>query len=126
MLKLTKKHVLNYIAELRDKLEHAHDITLRETQIARNKSKTYYDRLVWNWEFEVGQLVLIYIPAEGEPLKPKLHGPYEILQKLSALNYFINTPDRSKKTLIYHTNFIRPFINEIIVLIMILCQQYCL
>ena len=32
---------------------------------------------------EVGQLVLIYIPAEGKPLKPKRHVPYEILQKLS-------------------------------------------
>ena len=80
MLKPTKKHVLNYIVELRDKLENVHDITLRETQIARNKSKTYYDRLASNREFEVGQLVLIYIPAEGEPLKPKLHGPYEIHQ----------------------------------------------
>ena len=70
MLKLTKKHVLNYIVELRDKLQNVHDITLSETQIARNKSETYYDRLASNREFEVGQLVLIYIPAKGEPLKP--------------------------------------------------------
>ena len=59
--------------------------------------------------FEVAQLVLIYISAEGEPLKPKLHGSYEIFQKLSPVNYLINTPDRRKKTLIYHINFIRPF-----------------
>ena len=39
MLKPTKKHVLNYTVDLRDKLDNVHDITQRETQIARNKSK---------------------------------------------------------------------------------------
>ena len=51
-----------------------------------------------NKKFEVAQLVLIYISAEGEPLKPKLHGSYEILQKLSPVNFLINTLDRRKKT----------------------------
>ena len=64
MLKPTKKHVLNYVVELRDKLENVHDITLRETQIARNKSKTYYDKLASNREFELRKLILIYITAE--------------------------------------------------------------
>ena len=102
-------HVVNYIVELRDKLENVHDVTLRETPIARNKAKKYYDRQASSREFEVRQSVLIYIPAEDEPLKSKFHGPYEILQKLSPVNYLINTPDRRKKTLIYRINFIRPF-----------------
>ena len=60
-------------------------------------------------EFEVGQLVLIYISALNEPLKPKLHDPYEILQKLSPVNYIINTPDRRNRTLMCHINFILSF-----------------
>ena len=46
MLIPTKKHVLNDIVELRDKLENVHDITVKETQITRNKAETYYDKLV--------------------------------------------------------------------------------
>ena len=56
--------------------------------------------------FQEGDKVLAFIPMPGSPLQAKYHGPYEIVKKVSDVNYIISTPDRRKSTQSVHINLI--------------------
>ena len=66
--------------ELRDKIDKVIDITEKETTVARQKSKEWFDKNALVREFKVGKLVLLYLPIKGKPLATKLRGPYEIIE----------------------------------------------
>ena len=71
--------------------------------------KKRYDRNTIPRSFEIGDKVFALIPLSGRPLKARFHGPYEVSQKISDLNYVINTPDRRKATQMCHINMLKPY-----------------
>ena len=93
-MKPGRKHVLNYIHELKTKMQVSQDITNKETHIARHRSKQWYDKNALDRCLSVRQNVLMYLPVEGKPLATKLHGPYQVLDRQELVNYLIETPDR--------------------------------
>ena len=40
--------------------------------------------------FEIGQLVLVFLPVPGKPLQTKYQGPFKILGKRGAVDYIIH------------------------------------
>ena len=95
-----RKHVLNYVYDIRNKMQVSLGITEREAKHAKCKSKQWYDKNALDRTQQVGQLVLMYLPVEGKPMSPKSHGPYEVLEQRGPVNYLIETPDRRKKIVI--------------------------
>ena len=59
--------------------------------------KIRYDRNTVHRYFQAGDKVFVLLPLSGHPLKARFHGPYEIIRKVSDLNYVLRTPDRRKK-----------------------------
>ena len=78
-------------------MDKAIDIKDKETAVARQTSKAWFDKNDLVRELKVGQLVLLYLPIQGKSLATKLHGPYEILEKQGPVNYMLATPNRRKK-----------------------------
>ncbi|KAK4318162.1 hypothetical protein Pmani_004397 [Petrolisthes manimaculis] len=62
--------------------------------------------------FKVGQKVLAFLPSHGNPLQKRYSGPYVIKEKLSPLNYVLETPDRRKKSQLVHINLIRNYLSR--------------
>jgi hypothetical protein len=60
-------------------------------------------------EFKPGNKVVMLLPIPGSPLQLKLHGQYEISERLGAVDYVIHTPDRRKTRRVCHVNFLRPY-----------------
>ena len=75
------KHVLNYVYDIRNKMQLSLDITKREAKRVKCKSKQWYDKNTLDRTLQVGQLVLMYLPVEGKQMSHKLHGPYEVLEQ---------------------------------------------
>ena len=62
--------------------------------------------------FDPGQKVLALLPVPGNPLQARYFGPYVIKEKLSNLNYVLETPDRCKQMQLCHVNMIKPYIDR--------------
>ena len=71
--KLNKQHVFNYVMELRDKIDNIMQITEKETMVARQKSKEWFDKDGLVRELAVGKSVLLFFRIEGKPLNTTLH-----------------------------------------------------
>ena len=76
---------------------------------SQGRMKKYFDRNVKVRSFERGDQVLLYLPKPGESLQASFQGPYTVLEKVSSLNYVIETPDRRKKTRLCHINALKKF-----------------
>ena len=48
-------------------------------------------------------------PLSGQPMSAKFTGPYEVLLKLSDVNYLVKTPDRRKSQRVCHINMLKPY-----------------
>ena len=58
--KLNKQHVFNYVMELRDKIDNIMLITAKETMVAGQKSKEWFDKDALVRELSVGQSVFLF------------------------------------------------------------------
>ena len=104
--------VHQYITKLRDKLQKLRDFAQANLTRHQDQSKERYDLKTTPRSFSPGELVLVFLPLTGSPLKCKYSGPYQIKEKLSPLNYIISTPDRRKKTQLAHINLIKPYLSR--------------
>ena len=98
--------------DLRDNIDNIMQLTEKETMVARQKSKDWFDKDALVRALAVCQSVLLFVPIEGKPLNTKLHGSYKIMEKRGPVNYLLETADRSKKTLLCHINLLRPYIER--------------
>ena len=71
--------------------------------------KHLYDRTARERSFKPGDKVLVLLPITGQPLKARYHGPYDILQKVSDVDYVVKTPDRRKPTQLCHINMLKAY-----------------
>lgn len=100
----SQTNVLEFVAKLRERLQHAHAFAQQVLQISQDKMKIRFDRSAVARNFEVGDQVLVLLPTQGSSLSACFIGPYEVLRQLSDTNYVIGTPGRRHKTHTYHIN----------------------
>ena len=79
-------------------------VTERE-KLAKAKMKEAFDRHAREKSFSVGDSVLIRKPGLQGKLGDSWDGPYQILERISPLNYKIETPGRRSKVL--HVNLLK-------------------
>ncbi|XP_066990476.1 uncharacterized protein [Macrobrachium rosenbergii] len=80
------------------------------TTLSMEKMSHLYDRKAKVREFKPDDLVLVYYPIAGAPLKEKYIGPYKILSRTTKVNYIIATPDRKRSTQLVHVNLLKPYV----------------
>lgn len=101
--------VLDYVSEFKERLRSACAVARSHLQSAQRKMKDRFDRKAVTRSFEVGDKVLVLLPVRGDPLQAHFSSPYTIKEKLSDVNYVVNTPDRRKSTRLCHINMLKRY-----------------
>ncbi len=99
-----------WVWELRDRIETAHNTVRKSTQQAMHRQKRIHDLRCSYETFEAGDQVFVYFPVRkigtSAKLTPFWRGPYQITAKLSDLLYKINCGHNRTEQVI-HCNRIR-------------------
>ena len=91
----------DYLLELKKKLQTACLFATKMTEEGMIKSKLYYDRNATNKTIEVGDQVLVLIPQQLNKLEFRWGGPFQVIKKISDLNFEIKIQDKVKN---FHIN----------------------
>lgn len=105
-------NLLQYVSDFRTKLNRACELARANLKLSQESMKERYDISTSERSFDPGQKVLALLPVPGKPLQARYFGPYVVKEKLSNLNYVLETPDRRKETQLCHVNMIKPYIER--------------
>lgn len=84
-----------------------------QEKTAKKKSKRYYDQGAREDPIEVGEDVLVLMPAGPKGISASWEGPFRVLKKPSPLTYTISAPCRGKIGRTLHRNLLKRFITEV-------------
>ena len=79
---------------------------------AKEVLKKDYDKCAKTRIFENGDLVLVRIPGMINKMSESWEGPYDILKKVSAVNYAIGVPGKNKIEKVIHVNNTKKFVQS--------------
>ena len=89
--------LLEYVSRFRTRLQETCELARKRLKTVQSEMKRRYDRNTVHRNFQDGDKVLVLLPLSGHPLKARFYGPYEIIRRVSDLDYILRTPDRRKK-----------------------------
>ena len=84
----------------------------KDLSFIQSKAKVWYDRQARERTFEIGQLVLVFLPVPGKPLQTKYQGPFKIIGKRGPIDYVIETPNRRLTQRVSHVNMLKAYIER--------------
>ena len=101
-----------YVAKLKDRMQHAHDIAREHLGTAMRHYKELYDQKISENEYGVGDLVWMETDISQLDITPKLRvpyeGPYMVWRKIGPLDYELYISNKEKK--IVHHNRLKPYL----------------
>ena len=106
------QHVTDYIDGLKTRLRDAWSLAAERDSVAKVEGKTRFDKKAKSRSFEVGDQVLVMTPSMTGKLDDLWTGPYIIAEKMNEVTYKVHTPDRKKKSRLFHINGIKAWHNE--------------
>ena len=86
-----------YVIELRDRLESTLEIAQDNLSKMSRKYKRHYDQKAGKRQLKVGGKALVLLPTDKNKLLMGWKGPYEVVEKLSPLDYRIRISGKEKK-----------------------------
>ena len=90
---ITAANINEYKATLVKNLASAYEKLNKYKESTQEKYKNYYDKTHKPIKFEIGDMVMVFIPATTTGLSYKLlshwEGPYEVLNRINAVTYRI-------------------------------------
>ena len=92
-----------YVLDLRERLESTVSLAQQNLQNMSKKYKKYYTRKSRRRNLKVGSKVLVLLPTKANKLLICWKGPYEVVEKLSLLDYRIKM---GKKVKTFHINML--------------------
>ena len=98
-----------YVLDLRERLESTVSLAQQNLQNMSKKYKKYYNRKSRRRNLKVGSKVLVLLPSKTNKLLMSWKGPYEVVEKLSVLDYRIKM---GKKVKTFHINMLRQYIKR--------------
>lgn len=104
--------VTDYKDGLKTRLRDAWHLAAERDVVAKVKGKTYFDKKAKSRRFEVGDKVLVMTPSMTGKLDDQWMGPYIIAEKMNDVIYKVHTPDRRKKSRLFHVNGIKSWHTE--------------
>ena len=105
-------NVVKFMLDLRDKLATCQELAVDHAKEAQSKAKVWYDRQARERTFEIGQLVLVFLPVPGKALQTKYQGPFKITGKRGPVDYVIETPNRRRTQRVCHVNMLKAYIDR--------------
>ena len=98
-----------YVLDLRERLESMVSLAQQNLQNMSKKYKKYYNRKLRRRHLKVGSKVLVLLPTKTNKLLMSWKGPYEVVEKLSVLDY---RTKMGKKVKTFHINMLRQYIER--------------
>ena len=98
---------LESLSQIRTRLEEMARVVEKNMKKTQKKQKHHYDKTAKERKLEVGDQVLVLIPAKRSKLKLEREGPYKITNKVSLVDYEVETPDKKKEKKVYHVNLLK-------------------
>ena len=101
--------VIPYVLDMQKKLREMTGVAQTSLQVAQQRQKEHYDqKAVHTGEsLEVGDEVLVLLPARRNKLQLEWAGPYKITRKVSPVDVEVDTPGKRSSSKIYHVNLLR-------------------
>ena len=90
------KEVYQYVMDLKNRLEETCNIAQEELLKAQEIQKRQYDKSAQAKSLEVGQKVLLLLPTKANKLLLQWRGPYQVIEKMSSVNYSIQVGSKQK------------------------------
>ena len=94
-----------WLVNLKQQMAITSSVVTEREKLAKTKMKVAFDKHAKEKMFDVGEEVLVRRPGLKRKLGDSWDGPYKILEKISPLNYKIDTPGRRSKVL--HVNLLK-------------------
>lgn len=89
---LAEKPLNEWVQQLRVKMEAMSQLASSREKAAKEKMKKAYDQKAKQRSFEVGSMVLMRVPGLTGKLEDSWEGPYEVVDKVSQVNYQLAIP----------------------------------
>ena len=65
---------------------------------------------VWpDYEFKIGDSVLVMLPTSPNKLLAQWQGPYQVVERMGKVTYLVNMHDRKKRRRVFHINMLKVF-----------------
>ena len=93
-----------YVINLRNWLESTVSLAHENLQVLSKKYKQYYNQKSKRWSLKLGDKVLVRLPTKANKLLMSWKGTFEVVEKLSMLDYRINTGRKVKS---FHISMLR-------------------
>ena len=101
--------ILDQINDMKENHYKLQALAQQHMKVAKAAMKLHYDKGKKERTFEVGDEVLVFLPTENNMFKARFEGPFKITEKLSKLDYRIETPSRRKPSRVVHINQIKEY-----------------
>ena len=99
--------MIEHVALIQDRIAKVMPIVREHLAQAQLAQQRVYNRGAKTRTFSPGDRVLVLIPTVESKFLTKWQGPYEILEKVSKVNYKVRQPGRRKPEQIYHINLLK-------------------
>ena len=81
---------IEYLRKLWDRMYRVRAAVKENEQKAKTQHKKYYDRCTTTRQFDVGDMVLVFLPKKQNKLLAEWLGPYPITEKTSDVTYEVD------------------------------------
>ncbi len=105
--KKEEKGIVQYVLEMRDRLEQYREQAKENLQEKQQAQKRWYDQHARLRQFQPGQKVLLLLPTSTSKLLAKWQGPYTVVRKMGPVTYEVHHPDKGKARQTYHVNLLK-------------------
>ena len=100
------KSTYHYILDLRNRIDETMQNAHAELQKSSARYAKYYNQKARHREFQVGDKVLLLLPTDRNKLLLQWKGPFEVISKISSMDYRI---DLNGKTKVFHINLLKKY-----------------
>jgi transposase InsO family protein len=115
--------VVDFVRDLQAKLHTAWELAAQNDSQVKSKSKAYFDKRAKLRCFGIWDQVLVLSPSENEKFQAQWIGPYTVDEQVTDVTYRVSTPDKRKKSRLYHANSLKPWTTPTTVFTVRYCDE---
>lgn len=104
--------VIEHVMRMRQRLSTMSQLARESLEESQDIQKTWYDQKARERSFEVGQKVLVLLPAATNKLQAQWQGPFKVVRKVTPVNYEVETGSIRKKFKTFHINMLRLWVDR--------------
>ena len=103
----SKLDISTWVGKVQERLELTREVAQQRSEVAVHDRKKRYDKGLCVREFQVGNLVWGRVPGMNAKLSEAWAGPFEVVARLNAVNYKVNSLSGKSKPRVVHINTLK-------------------